>query len=147
MVQKLSYRLDVADYSRADVVICPPFTALRSAQTVIETDHLSIRLGAQNVDWHDSGAFTGEIAPSMLSKLSVSYVIVGHSERRQIFGETDETVNKKLKAVLAAGMTPVLCVGETDQERDADQAEPRVASQIAGGLAGVYLSGPRYQDT
>jgi triosephosphate isomerase len=137
MVQKLSYRLDVADYSRADVVICPPFTALRSAQTVIETDHLSIRLGAQNVDWHDSGAFTGEIAPSMLSKLSVSYVIVGHSERRQIFGETDETVNKKLKAVLAAGMTPVLCVGETDQERDADQAEPRVASQIAGGLAGV----------
>ena len=137
MVQKLSYRLDVGDYSRVEVVICPPFTSLRSAQTVIETDHLSIRLGAQNVDWHDNGAFTGEIAPSMLSKLSVRYVIVGHSERRQIFGETDETVNRKLKAVLAAGMTPILCVGETEQERDADQAESRVASQIAEGLAGV----------
>ena len=137
MVQKLSYRLDVADYSRAEVVICPPFTALRSAQTVIETDHLSIRLGAQNVDWHDNGAFTGEISPSMLSKLSVTYVIVGHSERRQLFGETDDTVNNKLKAVLAAGMTPILCVGETEQERDANQAESKVASQIAGGLAGV----------
>ncbi|KAA3634969.1 MAG: triosephosphate isomerase, partial [Armatimonadetes bacterium] len=103
MVQKLSYRLDIGDYDRVDVVICPPFTALRSAQTVIETDHLSIKLGAQNVDWPDSGAFTGEIEPSMLAKLSVSFVIVGHSERRQLFGETDETVNKKLKAVLAEG--------------------------------------------
>lgn len=139
MVQKLSYRLDIADYDRVDVVICPPFTALRSAQTVIETDHLSIKLGAQNVDWHESGAFTGEIAPSMLAKLSVSYVIVGHSERRQLFGETDDTVNKKLKAVLAAGMTPILCVGETEEERDAGDAETKVASQVTAGLAGVSV--------
>lgn len=136
MVQKLSYRLDVSDYARVDVVICPPFTALRSAQTVIETDHLSIRLGAQNVDWHDNGAFTGEISPSMLSKLSVTYVIVGHSERRQIFGETDDTVNSKLRATLATGMTPILCVGETEDERDAGAAESRVASQITEGLSG-----------
>lgn len=139
MVQKLSYRLDIGDYDRVDVVICPPFTALRSAQTVIETDHLSIKLGAQNVDWHESGAFTGEIAPSMLAKLSVSFVIVGHSERRQLFGETDDTVNKKLKAVLAAGMTPILCVGETEEERDAGEAETKIAAQVTAGLAGVSV--------
>ena len=78
MVQKLSYRLDYADYQRVDVVLCPPFTALRSAQTVIESDHLQIRLGAQNVHWEEKGAYTGEISPGMLAKLSVSYVIVGH---------------------------------------------------------------------
>jgi triosephosphate isomerase len=137
MVQKLSYRLDPADYERVDVVLCPPFTALRSAQTVIETDHLAIKLGAQNVDWHDDGAFTGEVAPAMLSKLSVSFVIVGHSERRQMFGETDEVVNMKAKAVIAAGMTPIICVGETEEERDADKAEPRVGSQVRAGIAGL----------
>ena len=137
MVQKLSYRLDPADYERVDVVVCPPFTSLRSAQTVIETDHLAIKLGAQNVDWHDSGAFTGEIAPGMLSKLSVSFVIVGHSERRQMFGETDEIVNTKAKAALAAGMTPIICVGETEAERDADEAEARVGSQVRAAIAGL----------
>lgn len=137
MVQKLSYRLDLADYERVDVVICPPFTALRSAQTVIETDHLAIKLGAQNVDWHDEGAFTGEIAPSMLQKLSVQFVIVGHSERRQMFGETDEIVNAKAKAVIAAGMTPIVCVGETEQERDAGAAESTVGAQLAGSIAGL----------
>jgi triosephosphate isomerase len=136
MVQKLSYRLDPSDYERVDVVVCPPFTALRSAQTVIETDHLSIRLGAQNVDWHESGAFTGEIAPSMLSKLSVSFVIVGHSERRQLFGESDEVVNMKAKAVIAAGMTPIICVGETESERDGDQAEVVVGAQVRAAIAG-----------
>lgn len=137
MVQKLSYRLESGDYQRVDVVVCPPFTALRSAQTVIETDHLAIQLGAQNVDWHESGAFTGEIAPAMLSKLSVSYVIVGHSERRQLFGETDEVVNKKVRAILDAGMTPILCVGETEEEREAGDAEERVGSQVRGGLQGI----------
>ena len=139
MVQKLSYRLDIPDYDRVEVVICPPFTALRSAQTVIETDHLSIKLGAQNVDWHENGAFTGEIAPAMLSKLSVSFVIVGHSERRQLFGESDEVVGKKLRAVLAAGMTPILCVGETLEEREAGEAEEKVASQVSAALAGVSM--------
>jgi triosephosphate isomerase len=137
MVQKLSYRLDPSDYERVDVVVCPPFTALRSAQTVIETDHLAIKLGAQNVDWHDSGAFTGEIAPSMLAKLSVSFVIVGHSERRQLFGETDEVVNTKAKAVIAAGMTPIICVGETETERDDGRAEAVVGFQVGAALAGL----------
>ena len=137
MVQKLSYRLDLGDYDRVEVVICPPFTALRSAQTVIETDHLSIRLGAQNVDWHESGAFTGEISATMLAKLSVSYVIVGHSERRQLFFESDEVVAKKLRAVMGAGMTPILCVGETLEEREEGRAEEKVASQVTAALTGL----------
>jgi triosephosphate isomerase len=137
MVQKLSYRLDFADYQRVDVGVCPPFTALRSVQTVIETDHLQIRLGAQNVFWEESGAYTGEIAPGMLATLSVSLVIVGHSERREIFGETDEDVNRKVKAVLAAGMTPILCCGETEDEREAGVTEDKVGSQVRAGLAGL----------
>jgi len=135
MVQKLSYRLDPSDYERVDVVVCPPFTSLRSVQTVIEVDHLTIRLGAQNVDWHDKGAFTGEIAPAMLAKLRVSYVIVGHSERRQLFGEIDEIVARKAKAVAAAGMIPIVCVGETEQQRDAGEAEQVVRSQVRASLA------------
>ncbi len=137
MVQKLSYRLDVADYERVDVVVCPPFTALRSAQTVIESDHLSIKLGAQHCHWEESGAFTGEVAPQMLSKLSVSYVITGHSERRQLFGETDEMVNRKAKAIIAAGMTPIVCVGETLEQREAGIAESWVREQVQAGLAGI----------
>ena len=137
MVQKLSYRLDPSDYDRVEVVVCPPFTALRSVQTVIEADHLAIRLGAQNVDWHDAGAFTGEVSPGMLKKLSVGFVIVGHSERRQLFGETDDGVNQKVKAVIDAGMTPILCVGETEGEREAGAATDRVGGQLRAGLAGV----------
>jgi triosephosphate isomerase len=137
MVQKLSYRLELSDYERVDVVVAPPFTSLRSIQTVIEADHLSIQLAAQNVHWEDSGAFTGEISPSMLAKLGVGSVIVGHSERRQLFGETDENVNRKVKAVLAAGMTPIMCLGETLEEREAEQTESRVAGQLSAGLAGL----------
>ncbi len=117
MVQKLSYRLDPADHERVDVVVVPPATALRSAQTVIETDHLAIGLGAQNCHWEESGAFTGEVSAAMLAKLSVSYVLAGHSERRHLFGESDEVVNKKVKAILANAMTPIMCVGETESER------------------------------
>lgn len=137
MVQKLSYRLDHSDYQRVDVVVCPPFTSLRSVQTVIETDHMPIQLGAQNVHWADKGAYTGEISPGMLSKLSVSYVIVGHSERRELFGETDADVNKKVKAVLAADMTPILCVGETEGEREAGVTEEKVGGQVRLGLDGL----------
>ncbi len=137
MVQKLSYRLDPADYERVEVVVCPPFTALRSVQTVIEADHLLIKLGAQNVHPQDEGAFTGEVSPPMLAKLGVQYVIVGHSERRQLFGESDEFVNQKVKAVLAHDMTPILAVGETLEEREQGATEQRVADQLRGGLAGV----------
>ncbi len=137
MVQKLSYRLDLADYERVEVVVVPPFTALRSAQVVIEQDRMMFGLGAQNVFWEEEGAYTGEVSAAMLAKLAVDHVIVGHSERRQLFGETDETVNKKVRAVLAAGMRPILCVGETLEEREAGQAEEVVIGQIKSGLARV----------
>ncbi len=137
MVQKLSYRLEREDYDRVEVLVCPPFTSLRSIQTVIGADKMMIGLGAQNVDWHESGAYTGEISASMLAKLDVSYVIVGHSERRQYFGETDETVNLRAKAVIAAGMTPIVCVGETETEYDDGKTMDVVLSQVSGGLAGI----------
>ena len=137
MVQKLSYRLDPGDYDRVDVVVIPPFTSLRSVQTVIETDRLPIKLGAQNCHWEESGAFTGEISPVMLQKLSVSYVTVGHSERRHIFGETDSDVNRKVKSVIASGMTPILCVGETEEQRDAAHTDEVVSSQVRLGMSGL----------
>ncbi len=137
MVQKLSYRLDPSDYERVDVVVCPPFTALRSAQTVIESDHLQIDLGAQHCYFEEKGAFTGEVSPQMLSKLSVSYVIAGHSERRQVFGETDDDVNKKVKAILASDMIPIMCCGETDDEKEQGLTEEKVATQVRLGLQGL----------
>jgi len=135
--QKLSYRLDDRDYQQVDVVLCPPFTDLRSVQTTLESDHIPIALGAQNCHWEPKGAYTGEVSPLMLAKLNVSYVIVGHSERRQLFGETDETVNKKLRAVLAHEMTPILCIGETIEEREAGSTEAKVRGQVEGAFAGV----------
>jgi triosephosphate isomerase len=137
VVQKLSYRLDKTDYETNEVVICPPFTDLRTLQTLIDSDRLSIRLGAQNCHWEDSGAYTGEVSPVMLAKLNVRYVIVGHSERRQLFGETDEMVNQKLRAVLKHGMTPIVCVGETLEEREAGATADRVTSQTRAAFAGV----------
>ena len=134
MVQKLSYRLEPRDYDRVEVVVAPPFTSLRSVQTVIEADRLWIGLGAQNVYWEESGAFTGEISAPMLAKLSVQHVIVGHSERRQLFGETDEGVNRKVRAVAAAGMRPIVCVGETLDQREAGEAETVVVAQVLAAL-------------
>lgn len=137
VVQKLSYRLDKDDYEAVEVVVCPPFTDLRTLQTLIEADKLHIGLGAQNCFFEDQGAFTGEVSPPMLAKLQVRYVIVGHSERRQLFNETDETVNRKLKAVQAHGMTPIVCVGETLEEREAGATAARVTEQTRGAFAGV----------
>jgi triosephosphate isomerase len=136
-VQKLSYRLETADYERVEVVVAPPFTALRSVQTVIEADHLPIVLGAQHTHWENEGAYTGEVSPVMLAKLSVRHVIVGHSERRQHFGETDDLVNRRARAVIANGMTPIVCVGETLEERDAGSTEEVVVGQVRRGLAGI----------
>lgn len=137
MTQKLHYRLASEDYERVQVVVAPPFTALRSIQTVIEADHMAIRLGAQNVDYHESGAFTGEISAPMLAKLAVSFVIVGHSERRSIFDETDEIVAKKTAAVLSAEMLPIVCVGESLEQREEGATTEVLTSQLMGSLKGV----------
>ena len=136
-VQKLSYLLFEEDYEAVDVSVHPAFTALRSIQTLLDADGIPIALGAQNCHWEPAGAYTGEIAAPMLAKLNVEYVIVGHSERRQLFGESDETVNKKVKAVLAAGMTPILAVGETLDERRDGLTEQKCLTQVEAGLAGV----------
>jgi len=136
-VQKLHYRLDSDDHSSVAVTVHPPFTDLRSIQTLIESDRMKIVLGAQNCHWEEKGAFTGEVSAPMLAKLNVAYVIVGHSERRQFFGETDETVNLKVKAVLGNAMTPIMCCGETLEERELGSAESKIATQVREGLAGV----------
>lgn len=121
-----------------EVILCAPFTALT---TLSKTLHGSrVMVGAQNVHWETSGAYTGEISGEMLTELGVRYVVVGHSERREYFGDTDETVNLRLKAAQAAGLTPILCVGETKQQRDAGDTETHVVSQIEKGIAGVDQS-------
>src|SRR5688500_14671907 len=117
LVQQVSYHLEQRDFDAADVIVIPAFTALRSISTLIEGDRLAIGLGAQNRHWEQAGAYTGEISVAMLAKLKVSYVVCGHSERRTLFGETDEVVNRKVRAVLGHGMTPILCVGESDAQR------------------------------
>jgi len=136
-VQKLSYMVDKQDTERVEVVVCPPFTALRAVQTIIEADKLPFALGAQDVHWEDKGAFTGEVSPPMLGALRVAYVIVGHSERRQHFGETDATVARKLRAVFRHDMTPILCVGETDDQREAGRATEVVTAQIREDVSKV----------
>ncbi len=137
VVQKLCYRLEKDDFEACDVVIAPAFTALRTLQTLIQADKLDLLLGAQNVHWEPQGAFTGEVSAPMLAKLDVGFVIVGHSERRQLMGETDEMVNRKLHAVLANGMIPILCVGETLEEREAGATADRVGSQTRAAFVGV----------
>ena len=136
-VQKLSYLLDKADAERVEVVICPPFTALRAVQTLIDADRLDYLLGAQDVHPEEKGAFTGEVSAPMLAALKCRYVIVGHAERRQLFGEDDPLIHRKIKAVLAHDMLPILCVGESLEEREAGRTEEKVAGQIRLDLSGI----------
>lgn len=133
-VQKLHYSLPKDVHETVDVSVHPPFTDIRSVQTVIEADGLDILLGAQHCHWEERGAFTGEISPLFLAKLDVKLVVCGHSERRDLFGETDEMVNRKVHAILAAGMTPIMCCGESLAEREAGETEAKVLSQVAAGL-------------
>jgi triosephosphate isomerase len=136
-VQKLHYLVPTEVYEGVDVSVHPPFTDIRSIQTLIQSDDLPFALGAQHCHWEDQGAFTGEVAPGFLAKLDVAYVIAGHSERRELFGETDEMVNHKVRAIVRHGMTPIMCVGETLDEREAGETEAKVLGQVAAGLADV----------
>lgn len=136
-VESLRNRLTAADYAQVEVVVCPPFTALRTVQTSIDGAEMDVALGAQNMFWAESGAYTGEVSPLMLAKLGVAYVIIGHSERRELFGETDEGVNRKVKAAFEHGLLPIMCVGETLAERDAGGTIAKVEGQVRAGLAGV----------
>ena len=139
LVQKLATTLadKKHDYSRAEVVVVPPFTDLRSVQTLVDGDRLQLRYAAQDVSAHESGAYTGEISAGMLAKLGCSYVVVGHSERRELHAETDEIVNAKAKAALGASMIPIVCCGEGLQIRQAGEQVPFVLAQVDGSLAGL----------
>ncbi len=127
-------RRGLNDIRGVDRVLCPPFTALAPVKDLLSATQIG--LGAQNMHWEEKGAYTGEVAPGMLKELC-QYVILGHSERRAYFGETDEGVNRKIKAALANGLTPIVCVGETEAEYDAGQTEQVVSGQVRGCLAGL----------
>jgi triosephosphate isomerase len=138
LVQKLAWILADKhhDFARTEVVVLPPFTDLRSVQTLVDGDHLSIRYGGQDVSTHDSGAFTGEISASMLAKLGCSYVVVGHSERREFHSESDGEVSAKAHAAMTASMTPIVCVGEGLDVREAGEHIAHTVAQLEGSLAG-----------
>jgi triosephosphate isomerase len=137
-VQKLAWTLEDAkhDYEAVEVAVLPPFTDIRSVQTLVDGDKLGLRYGAQDLSRHDSGAYTGEISAAMLAKLGCSYVVVGHSERRQHHAETDELVNAKARQAAAASMTPIVCVGEGLDVRQAGEQVPYTLAQVDGSLAG-----------
>jgi triosephosphate isomerase (TIM) len=123
--------------SAVDAVVCPPFVDLKPVATVIEFDKSTLKLAAQNVYWESEGAYTGEISARMLVDVGCDYCIVGHSERREMFGDTNGTVNLKVKALLAAGITPIVCCGETLETRDAGETDTFVRTQIRTGLEGI----------
>jgi triosephosphate isomerase len=125
----------IGDVVDVEMVVCPPFTALLDVKDAL--NECRIALGAQNCYWEDSGAFTGEVAVPMLKSIGVTYVIIGHSERRQYFGETDETVNKKIRAVLKHGLTPIVCVGEILAEREAGKTFDIIKAQCNGSFRGL----------
>jgi triosephosphate isomerase len=139
LVQKLAQVLadKKHDYAKAEVVVLPPFTDIRSVQTLVDGDRLSIGYGAQDVSAHDGGAYTGEISAAMLAKLGCSYVVVGHSERREYHQESDALVNAKATATLAGGMTPIVCVGEPLPVRQAGEHVAHTVAMLDGSLAGL----------
>jgi len=126
---------DLAGCKDVDIVLCPPFTALKAVSDVITGTHID--LGSQNMHWEKSGAYTGEVSAEMLREVYCHYVILGHSERRAYFGETDQIVNRKTKAALEGNLTPIVCVGETLQEREGGKTNDVVGTQIRGSLAGL----------
>jgi triosephosphate isomerase (TIM) len=138
LVQKLAWTLQDKkhDFDKSEVVVIPPFTDIRSVQTLVDGDHLTIGYGAQDVSEHDGGAYTGEISAAMLAKLGCSYVVVGHSERRELHHETNHVVNVKAGRALAAGITPIVCVGEDLEVRQTGRHVAHAITQIDGSLEG-----------
>jgi triosephosphate isomerase len=128
-------KIRTTEIKKTDIILCPPFTALTVVHDVIKGT--AIGLGAQNVYWEKSGAFTGELSTDMIKSTGAQYVIIGHSERRQYFGETDETVNKRTKAALEAGLKAIVCVGESLDQREGGTTARVVEQQITGGLSGL----------
>lgn len=137
LVQKVAFALPEKYFSKVEVAVLPPFTDIRSVQTLIDGDKLLLKYGAQDVSEHDSGAYTGEVSGAMLAKLGCSYVVVGHSERREQHAETDEIVNRKARATLKNGMSPIVCVGESLEVRDAGDHVEHCTSQLINGLKGL----------
>lgn len=138
VAQKLVYSLDDKDYDAVDVAILPPFTDIRSIQTLVDGDRLRLQYGAQDVSPEASGAYTGEISGGMLAKLGCTYVVIGHSERRAIHNESDQLINRKIKAALANELTPIFCVGEELAIREAGTHVSHVIAQIKAGLNGFH---------
>lgn len=136
-IRDLGLRLKPEDVADVDVSVHPPFTDLRTAQTLMEAEGLPVALGAQHCNDHDRGAYTGEVSPRMLARLGVRYVVVGHSERRQLFAMSDEAVAETLRAVWRNEMTPILCVGETEEERAVGATERRLSDQLRAALEGA----------
>lgn len=128
----------VGNVTDVDIAVCPPFTNLLAVAKILKGS--SIKLGAQDVYWEPKGAYTGKVSCSMLKSVGVTYVIVGHSEQRQYFHETDETVNKKVKAVLASGLLPIICIGETLDERKSGQMDSVIEKQVKGAFSGIEPS-------
>ena len=137
MVRDFGLRVKAEDVARVDVSIHPPFTDLRTVQTLVEKEHIPVALGAQHCSDQDAGAFTGEVSPRMLARLGVAYVIVGHSERRTLFGMDDAAVASTVRAVLRHEMTPVVCVGESEEQRDAGRTEAVLEEQVLAALTGL----------
>ena len=136
VAQKLVYGLEDKDYDAVDVAVIPPFTDIRSIQTLVDGDRLRLLYGAQDLSPENSGAFTGDISGSMLKKLGCTYVVIGHSERRGIHNETDSLINRKIKAALANELTPIFCVGEELPVRESGMHVSHVVRQVRAGLEG-----------
>src|SRR6478609_3470095 len=137
LVQKIAFSLPDKYFDKVDVAVLPPFTDLRSVQTLVDGDKLRLTYGAQDLSPHESGAYTGDISGPMLAKLGCSYVVVGHSERRQYHHEDDAAVNAKVKAAYAHSLTPILCVGEALPIREAGEHVEHSCGQLRGALEGV----------
>jgi len=134
-IQDIAY--EFKNKNNIDVCICPPFTSLRSVKNIIDADRLSFKIGAQNMHWEESGAFTGEISPLMLVTLGMDYVIIGHSERREYFSETNDIVNKKIKSAFKHNLKPIMCVGESLAIRESGEAREFVLNQVTECLKDI----------